>query len=383
MRDNQFTTQYSQIIDLISNIDPVSYSKSRNFLDGNVTRLSPYLTHGVIGLNQVKTFLETNYSSEKIEKLLFELAWKEYFLRVWENKMDDIWTDLKHPASYSNTQISSNIVYANTGINTIDSAIEELYQTGYMHNHSRMWTASLVTNIAKSYWKIPSQWMYYHLLDGDIASNTLSWQWVSGTFSSKKYFANQENINKYSKANQYNTFLDVSYEELVTLKTPDVLVKTVNLDLICPLNIWIEEYQEQDSAMKLYQHNGVQSENLILFHPWSLDPTLASHISQSDRILILEPSHFVKFPMSQKRINFILDLASNIPNLQVFVGEIGDLDLSKYKTITTKQYPAIEHWNVIPNIHFIPIDYMYPEINSYYGSFMSYWKKCQKKYRFR
>ncbi|MGA1048830.1 MAG: FAD-binding domain-containing protein, partial [Minisyncoccia bacterium] len=150
-----------------------------------------------------------------MEKLLFELAWKEYFLRVWENKMDDIWTDLKHPASYSNTQIPSNIVDANTGINTIDSAIEELYQTGYMHNHARMWTASLVTNIAKSYWKIPSQWMYYHLLDGDIASNTLSWQWVSGTFSSKKYFANQENINKYSKTNQYNTFFYISFMYLI------------------------------------------------------------------------------------------------------------------------------------------------------------------------
>ncbi|MEX0597253.1 MAG: FAD-binding domain-containing protein, partial [Candidatus Paceibacterota bacterium] len=317
MSDNQFTTKYSQIMELISNIDPVSYSQSRNFLDGNVTRLSPYLTHGVISPNQVKTFLETNYSFQKIEKLLFELAWKEYFLRVWENKMDDIWTDLKHPSSHFNTQISSSILDANTGINTIDSAIEELYQTGYMHNHARMWTASLVTNIAKSYWKIPSQWMYYHLLDGDIASNTLSWQWVSGTFSSKKYFANQENINKYSKTTQYNTFLDVSYEELVTLKTPDVLVKTVNLDLICSLNIWIQEYQEQYSAMKLYQHNDIKSENLILFHPWSLDQTLASHISQSDRILILEPSHFIKFPMSQKRINFILDLASNIDNLKV------------------------------------------------------------------
>lgn len=379
---HSFTTNYNQILELINRIDPVKYSRSRNFIDGNVTRLSPYFTHGVISLNQVKTFLETKYPYQKIEKLLFELAWKEYFFRVWENKMDNIWTDLKNPSSHTNTKISSVIVDAKTSINAIDIAIEELYQTGYMHNHARMWTASIVTNIAKSYWKLPSQWMYYHLLDGDIASNTLSWQWVSGTFSSKKYIANQDNINKYSKINQYNTFLDMPYEQLAVLNTPDILTNLVDLDLICPLNKWVEEYLEQESDMEFYQNNEIKSDNLILFHPWNLDPKFGSNISNCDRVLILEPSHFIKFPMSQKRINFILDLAKNLNNFKIFVGEISDLDLSQYNTITTRQYPAVEHWSCIPNITLEPMDYMYPYINTYYGSFMSYWKKCQrvKKY---
>ena len=71
-----------------------------------------------------------------------------------------------------------------------------------------MYIASIVCNIAKSHWKLPSKWFYYYLLDGDLASNNLSWQWVCGANSSKKYYANQENINKFCFTKQKNTFLD-------------------------------------------------------------------------------------------------------------------------------------------------------------------------------
>ena len=75
------------------------------------------------------------------------------------------------------------VVEANTTIDAIDEAINELYQNGYMHNHMRMYLASLCCNIAKCHWKHPAKWMYFYLLDGDLASNTLSWQWVAGSNS--------------------------------------------------------------------------------------------------------------------------------------------------------------------------------------------------------
>jgi deoxyribodipyrimidine photo-lyase len=98
--------------------------------------------------------------------------------------------------------------------------VEELKQTGYMHNHLRMYVAAIACNIGHSHWHLPARWMYYHLLDADWASNALSWQWVAGSFSSKKYYANQENINKYCHTQQRNTFLDVSYEAYETMPTP-------------------------------------------------------------------------------------------------------------------------------------------------------------------
>ena len=96
---------------------------------------------------------------------------------------------------------------AKTGIQAIDKSIESLFETGYMHNHSRLYLATLTCNIGKSYWLHPAKWMYYHLLDGDWASNACSWQWVAGANSSKKYFANQENINKYTASKQLNPFM--------------------------------------------------------------------------------------------------------------------------------------------------------------------------------
>jgi deoxyribodipyrimidine photo-lyase len=383
----QFTTDYKEILEQVENIDPISYSRSRNFLNGNVTMLSPYLTHGVISLNQVKKSVLEKYKYSQVEKLIFELAWKEYFLRVWENKKDEIWTDIKRPQDSTNELISKNILDAKTGINAVDEQIKQLYEIGYMHNHARMWTASISTNVAKSHWLRPSKWMYYHLLDGDLASNTLSLQWVAGTFSSKKYFTNQENINKYASTKQLITFLDVPYESFDSISIPKELNELENIELKSDLKESIKYYSLHNHIQLYWGFANIgtiwndvlkEKENLILFHPWMLDPNFGSEIKNVDKILVLEPSHFEQYPMSQRRIEFILDLAQNISGLQIFVGEVTDLPLSDYKTITTRKYPAIEHWKNIPSIEIREPNYMFPTVSGYFGSFMGYWKMCEK-----
>ncbi|MFM7912359.1 MAG: deoxyribodipyrimidine photolyase, partial [Bacteroidota bacterium] len=77
--------------------------------------------------------------------------------------------------------------------------------------------------------------MFYHLLDADWASNALSWQWVAGSFSARKYFANQDNINKYAYSSQKGTFLDVGYDVLGNLEVPLVLQETLEPNLTCSL----------------------------------------------------------------------------------------------------------------------------------------------------
>jgi deoxyribodipyrimidine photo-lyase len=383
--DNMFqiSTQYEDILAQIKNIDPISYSRSRNFLNGKVTKLSPYLTHGVITLNQIKIHLQQKFKSQHTEKLIFELFWKEYFLRVWEHKQELIWTDLKHPQDSSNHLMPNSIYRATTGIAAIDQCISELYETGYMHNHARMWTASIVCNIGKSHWLLPSKWMYYHLLDGDLASNTLSWQWVAGTFSSKKYYANQDNINKFASTTQTETFLDIPYGAFEQLPVPVELESVQEIELQCDLKSWVQQYVTTNPLkLKLLSTDFIQQKstksNLILFHPWMLNPHFGSNIADAEKILIFEPSHFLTYPMSQKRINFILDLASNIERIQVFVGEVSNLDTTRYNTIVTQKYPAIAHWSLLPKIKMIDPDYMQPNITGYYSSFMSYWKHCEK-----
>jgi deoxyribodipyrimidine photo-lyase len=110
-------------------------------------------------------------------------------------------------------QLPRAIAEADTGLVVIDDCINALKQNGVMHNHARMWLAGISCNMAGTYWREPARWLHYHLLDGDLASNTLSWQWIAGTFSHKQYLANQSNIDKYSKTQQPGSWLDVPYEQ--------------------------------------------------------------------------------------------------------------------------------------------------------------------------
>ena len=172
----KFPTTYPEILQRIQNLDPIRYGETRNYLSGDVSYLSPYISRGVISTKMVlEAMLAKRFQLEEIESLAKELCWRDYFQRVAQVK--DVQEDLKFQQyDVLHNEIPSNVVSAETGIQGIDQAIGDLYAHGYMHNHARMYTASLVCNVAKSSWKLPSKWMYYHLLDGDFASNACSWQ---------------------------------------------------------------------------------------------------------------------------------------------------------------------------------------------------------------
>jgi deoxyribodipyrimidine photo-lyase len=207
VKNINFPLFFSDVQQRIHQINPVKYANTRNFINGSVSYLSPYISRGIISTKDIfQQVLSSGYSVKQSEKFIQELTWRDYWQQVWIAKENDINFDLKNKQlKVSNTAISKSIVEANTGIKAIDNAIINFYENGYMHNHLRMYIASLACNVAQSHWRIPAKWMYYHLLDADWASNALSWQWVAGTNSNKKYFANQNNINKYcfTKANKY------------------------------------------------------------------------------------------------------------------------------------------------------------------------------------
>ena len=183
-----FPTEYNSILDRINKVHPVKYAKTRNFINGDVTYLSPYISRGIISSKQVlDAILAKGYKTYEIEKFIQELAWREYFQRVWQEIGNDIWADIKHPQpDYVHSKMLTAINNSTTGIEAIDDKINELYETGYMHNHIRMYIASITCNVGKAHWLQPATWLYYNLLDGDMASNNCSWQWTAGSFSSKK-----------------------------------------------------------------------------------------------------------------------------------------------------------------------------------------------------
>lgn len=366
MQKPKFSTDYNQILDRVENINPLEYGKTRNFIDGAVTYLSPYISRGVISTKQILEILfEKGYKPEHLEKFTQELAWREYFQRVWQHLEDDMFEDIRSvKTGIRHKQMPAAIADAKTGIASLDKAIADLSDTGYMHNHMRMYTASVACNIGKAYWQAPSQWMYYHLLDGDIASNTCSWQWVTGSFSAKQYFCNQENINRYTGITQKNTFLDKSYDEIPAMDVPDVLRKINSLSLTTSLPE--KKIQNLDTSLPL-----------MIYTSYNLDPLWRSS-EPANRILLLEPSHFKQFPVSEKVIQFILDLSENIEGIKIFAGEVNELpDLNKLPAIYSKEHPAFKHLPGIKDGR----DWIYPEVKGFHNSFFSFWKKCQQTQR--
>jgi len=367
-----FPAEYEKIIERVNVIDPIKYAKTRNFINGQITYLSPYISRGVISTKQVmEKIIEKQYPYLAIEKIIQELAWREFFQRVWQSKGLQIWDDLKQDQQeVVHHQMITSIQKANTGIESIDFAIDGLYEKGYMHNHSRMYLASIACNIGKAYWIESSKWMYYHLLDGDIASNNCSWQWVAGAFSSKKYYCNQENINKYTFSKQQNTFLDKPYEQLVDMPIPDALQETTVLDLTTNL----PKFNTPNIDTEL---------PTLIYNSYNLDP-IWRKLEKVNRVLLLEPSHFNQYPVSDKVIEFIIGLSKNIEGVQICTGEIEDIE-NLYKTnntwedqkIISKEHPAFAYYPGIKDQR----DWMFPEVNGYYPSFFGFWKKAERSFR--
>lgn len=361
-----FSTAIEDIEAQIDAINPVKYAKTRNFIDGDVTKLSPYISRGVISTKQVyNKMLAKGYKLWQMEKFVQELAWRDYYQQVWLAKGNAIDNDLKNEQpDVQHHQIPTAVVNGTTGIGAIDTAINEFYQTGYLHNHIRMYLASITCNVGKSHWYVPAQWMYYNLLDADWASNALSWQWTAGSFSSKKYYANQENINKYCYTNEWKTFLNVSYEALETLPIPKELLETTPFTKKTVL---------PNSTIKHLDSN----KHTFLYNFYNLDPYWHRN-EDGNRVLLLEPNFFIKYPSAPHVISFMEALATNITNLQIFVGSYGDLmntyNLQKEK-VFYKEHPTTQHYKGNEE----PRDWLSPVVTGNFPSFFGYWKKLEKQ----
>lgn len=373
----EFPTDFKSIWNRIESIDPKKYAKTRNFIWGSVTYLSPYVSRGVISVEDIRKVVISKVESPwEIEKFIQELAWREYWQRIWLEKGDAIFGDLKRSQDRRNADadledIPHVIDEFNTGITALDRAIEHMKETGYMHNHLRMYLASVWCNVGGYSWLSGAKWMHYYLLDGDLASNWLSWQWVSGTNSSKLYFCNQENINTYCGTRDTNTFLDHSYEYLSRspLVIPDSLLKKSKKEY--PQS---PDFGDTIVITKVEELILNQEDNMFVYHWYHLDPRWFQH-DGGNRILVLESSFFNRFPVSPVAMKFALALALEIPNIQIFYGEFSDVKRAfPETTFITREHPLVNGWGVRTT----PRLWMSTPSNAE-GSFFNYWKKASRE----
>jgi len=191
------------------------YTAKRNFDFGpqnrkNISCLSPYITHRLISEYEVAKKTLSKYPYQKVEKFIQEIFWRVYW-KGWLELRPKVWTDfVEDTKNIENTNEYEKAINSETNIDCFNDWVKELKENNYLHNHTRMWFASIWIFTLKLPWQKGAEFFLRELYDGDAASNTLSWRWVAGIQTKgKNYIAQNWNINKFTN----NKYKDLKLNE--------------------------------------------------------------------------------------------------------------------------------------------------------------------------
>ena len=219
------------------------YSRLRNFDFGpdkrsNISCISPYISHGILNELEVIDKALKKFSFSKNEKFIQEVLWRTYW-KGWLELRPNVWTDyiieLKIiREKYKDNKDYLNAIDGNTNIECFNEWVKELKEFNYLHNHTRMWFASIWIFTLNLPWQLGAEFFMKHLYDGDAASNTLGWRWVAGIQTQgKHYLASEWNIKKFTN----NRFNNINLNENAPPKVSEKMYKAVLKDFSNPASL--------------------------------------------------------------------------------------------------------------------------------------------------
>lgn len=335
-------------------VQPDAYARSRNALEGAVSYLSPYITHGLVSLPEVLAGVSAQHRMNAQHKFVFELGWREYFRHVWTCRGAGIFEAL-HPgvlpeAEYANG-LPADIRQAATGVPVIDTAVRTLYATGYLHNHARMWLASYIVHLRKVHWRVAADWLYGHLLDGDLASNHLSWQWVAGTGSHKPYLFNADNVSRYAPAAWHspNTVIDQSYEALEHLACQSSHQDPAAFDAsrfgLTPIEPPLTTAPPTELDWTPPDAASVAGHDVWLVHPWNLGELPATLAKDTVVVGLFLTEFHNAWPWSERRWRFVSQRMAELATLR-WVGDAAAIGaaLQNARRVRSIGEPHLQPW---------------------------------------
>ena len=341
----------------------VNYSKLRNFDYGpdkrsNVSCLSPYVTHGVISEVELIKKSLNKYSFAKNEKFIQEIMWRTFW-KGWMELRPDVWIDYLSELNqirdkYKNDQDYKKAVEGRTEIQCFNEWVGELKENNYLHNHARMWFASIWIFTLELPWELGAEFFMQHLFDGDPASNTLGWRWVAGIQTQgKNYLASEWNIKKFTD----NRFKNIKLKENASPKKVEKFYPILKKDFTNPD---IEE-----------------GKNLLVFEN-SLSLELSELINNKfNKIkLITNQNQNRKIKLSEKTMNFKTQLFEDQKKrLKDKSLECEILDVSEIEDIADSYllYPTVgETLDYIDSKKFSEVKFLYRELDQFS------WQYCNK-----
>ena len=214
------------------------YSKLRNFDFGpekrsNISCLSPYITHGIINEQEVIQKALSKFSFSKNEKFIQEVLWRTYW-KGWLELRPNVWADYLIELYQIKNEFKDNKDYiaaieGKTKVDCFNEWVKELKENNYLHNHTRMWFASIWIFTLELPWQLGAEFFMQHLYDGDAASNTLGWRWVAGVQTQgKHYLASVWNIKKFTNNRFQNIKLNENAPPKVSEKSYQIIKQDFN-----------------------------------------------------------------------------------------------------------------------------------------------------------
>ena len=339
------------------------YSKLRNFDFGpgnrtNISCLSPYISHGIISELEVIKKSLSKFSFNKNEKFIQEILWRVYW-KGWLELRPNVWTDYlnelkKIREEFRDNSNFKNAIEGNTNIKCFNEWVNELKENNYLHNHARMWFASIWIFTLELPWQLGAEFFMKHLYDGDAAANTLGWRWVAGIQTQgKNYLASEWNIKKFTN----NRFNNIKLKENAPPKISDKTYYSSKFEFNNPKNL--------------------EERNLFIFEN-NLSFEISDFSNQKFKkiILISNKNENRTIKLSEKVIKFksqlIRDQKKRLEEKSI---KCEIIDLSELKSIEESSYglyPSVgENLDYI-NSNMLKIEFLYRKLDQFS------WQYCNK-----
>ena len=338
------------------------YSKLRNFDYGpenrsNISCLSPYITHGIINEEEVIKKSLSKFSFSKNEKFIQEVLWRTYW-KGWLELRPNVWSDYllelnKIRENYKNNPNYNDALEGKTNIECFNAWVNELKENNYLHNHTRMWFASIWIFTLELPWQLGAEFFMKHLYDGDAASNTLGWRWVAGVQTQgKHYLASEWNIKKFTN----NRFNNIKLNENAPPKVSEKTYSIIKQDFNNPQNL--------------------EEKNLVIFeNNLSFEITDFKDNKFKKIYLISNKNENKSIKLSEKVVKFKSHLIEDQEKrLKAKSINCEVIDISEIKKIQNCYglYPTVGENLDYLNSNNIKIDFLYRKLDQYS------WQYCNK-----
>ena len=361
-----FEASRAKAVDKLNNFTEqnlTDYSKLRNFDFGpdsrsNVSCLSPYITHGVINELEVIDKSLKKFSFSKNEKFIQEVLWRVYW-KGWLELRPDVWTDYLRELEKIRNKSKGDHSYkeaieGKTGIECFNQWVIELKENNYLHNHTRMWFASIWIFTLELPWQLGAEFFMQHLYDGDPASNTLGWRWVAGVQTQgKHYLASEWNINKFTN----NRFKNIKLNENATPKLSDKIYSVTK-------NNFENSEISEDKTLLIFENN--LSFEITDFKDNKFKKILLV-LNNRDRTIELSEK------VSKFKANLLEDQKTRLKEKSINCEIININDLKNIAEEVYALYPAVgENLDFIKNNQLKNINFLYRKLDQFS------WQYCNK-----